>query len=145
MRKHLFLASLTAFLLVGLAAGGAVLLASHGDRAATPGPAADLHGTELASLRTVAVLPRRAAPVAPERQGLHATELVRLRAGALPRGLVTGTVLTDENCAPDPGGISHCSNDIALSTGETLSVVHDHAMAQVACLTPGERVRVRAA
>lgn len=56
-----------------------------------------------------------------------------------------GVVVTDENCAPDADGVSHCRNDIRMANGKTVRVQHDHRMHEVPCLVPGERVRLHAA
>ena len=63
--------------------------------------------------------------------------------GKAPAAQTEGTVLSDENCAPDARGISHCHNRIQMDTGGELTVVHSHRMANVPCLSPGERVLVQ--
>jgi hypothetical protein len=68
-----------------------------------------------------------------------------LLAGAMPHGTVQATVTSDENCAPDAQGYSHCSNDLRLADGSVLHLRHNHPMATVACLAPGEKVIVRRA
>jgi hypothetical protein len=65
-----------------------------------------------------------------------------LLAGRLPAGVVTATVLTDEDCAPDAQGVSHCRNKLRLPSGKTIEVRHPHRMHDVPCMTPGESVRV---
>lgn len=61
--------------------------------------------------------------------------------GIYPEGATLALVRTDENCAPDQDGISHCLNE--LDFGATQIVVqHHHAMAKTPCLTPGETVNV---
>ena len=79
----------------------------------------------------------------PSRAGapLHALRL----SGPLPERATSGTVLTDEQCAPDARGVSRCLNEIRLGGGQVLRVRHPHRMMDVACLSPGERVTVRAA
>ena len=57
----------------------------------------------------------------------------------------TATVLTDENCAPDRYGVSHCLNRLRLATGRVFTVRHDHNMHNDPCLSPGERVVIRPA
>jgi hypothetical protein len=66
----------------------------------------------------------------------------QLLEGRLPAGAVTATVLTDEDCAADADGVSHCRNKLRLSGGKTIEVRHPHRMHQVPCMTPGEVVRV---
>jgi hypothetical protein len=64
--------------------------------------------------------------------------------GVVPRTAAVGTVVSDDDCAPDAAGISHCVNRIRMANGRMLSVRHPHRMAEVPCMTPGERVQVRA-
>lgn len=66
------------------------------------------------------------------------TTLVR---GTYPEGVTQATVRTDENCAPDQDGVSHCLNELDFGT-TTVVVQHHHAMAKTPCLTPGETVAV---
>lgn len=65
--------------------------------------------------------------------------------GAMPSRTSLATVLTDEDCAPDAAGVSHCRNRIRLAGGRTLTVRHPHRMAEVPCMAPGERIRVEVA
>lgn len=65
-----------------------------------------------------------------------------LLSGSIPAEPMMATVLTDENCAPDAQGISHCSNELRLADGRLMTVRHDHRMTDVPCLSPGERVLV---
>jgi hypothetical protein len=65
--------------------------------------------------------------------------------GTMPVQRTNATVLSDENCAPDANGLSHCLNRLRLADGTTLSVRHLHNMAQVPCLTVGEEVLVQPA
>jgi len=62
--------------------------------------------------------------------------------GKLPTGVVNATVLTDEDCAPDTDGVSHCRNKLRLPGGQTIEVRHPHRMHEVPCMSPGETVRV---
>jgi hypothetical protein len=50
------------------------------------------------------------------------------------------TVLSDSRCNPDAHGVSHCLNRLRLVDGRTVTVVHDHRMATMPCLSPGEHV-----
>ena len=75
--------------------------------------------------------------------GKDGLELVYAVRGALPKGSVTGKVLTDTNCDPDRVGVSHCLNVIRLAGGKEITVRHDHQMMNDPCLSPGETVRVR--
>jgi hypothetical protein len=69
------------------------------------------------------------------------TTLVR---GQYPDGATHATVRTDENCAADGEGVSHCLNELDLS-GTTIVVQHHHKMSLTPCLTPGETVNVMTA
>lgn len=71
-----------------------------------------------------------------------ATMHALLLKGKLPSRPAMATVKSDEDCAPDAAGISHCLNRLRLEGGSTMAVRHPHAMSQVSCMTPGERVRV---
>ncbi len=55
------------------------------------------------------------------------------------------TVVSDDNCAPDEAGISHCSEVLRLDNGIRLSVRQPHDMMRIPCLEPGERVHLQAA
>ena len=65
--------------------------------------------------------------------------MTNLRAGQIPEGVTTATVLTDTNCEPDADGVSHCLNDLQIGN-VIVTVQHHHAMAEVPCLSPGETV-----
>ena len=62
--------------------------------------------------------------------------------GKPPSGAVTATILTDEDCAPDAEGVSHCRNKLRLPSGKTIEVRHPHRMHDVPCMTPGEKIRL---
>ena len=62
--------------------------------------------------------------------------------GRMPSAPTTAVVLTDEDCAPDFAGISHCRNELRLADGTRISVRHHHDMQRYSCLSPGEKVRV---
>jgi hypothetical protein len=66
------------------------------------------------------------------------TTLVR---GQYPDGASHATIRTDENCAADAEGVSHCLNELDLG-GTTIMVQHHHKMSLTPCLTPGETVNV---
>lgn len=66
------------------------------------------------------------------------TTLVR---GQYPDGASQATVRTDENCAADADGVSHCLNELDLG-GTAIVVQHHHKMSLTPCLTPGETVNV---
>ena len=119
--------------------GGAIVFAERHDapRPADKRVAVDPHGAAIASVRTLVV--SHAQPAA-SRPGnlLHG----RLVEGAMPNAATEGTVLSDEDCAADSRGISNCRNRVRLANGREISVRHPHAMRNVPCLAPGERVHV---
>ena len=121
-----------------LLAGGAIIaiaLSGSSDGVRHAG-ASDL------ALRTLVVSPRNSDPV-PSQPGrtLHA----RLTSGRMPSAATTAVVTSDEDCAPDAAGISNCLNRLRLADGTRLAVRHPHRMAEVPCLSPGERVELRSA
>ncbi|GAB4430233.1 MAG: hypothetical protein OHK0015_15120 [Chloroflexi bacterium OHK40] len=65
--------------------------------------------------------------------------MTNLRAGQIPEGATTATVLTDTNCEPDADGVSHCLNDLQIGN-VVVTVQHHHQMHSVPCLSPGETV-----
>jgi hypothetical protein len=111
---------------------GAALVVGRASRS----PSVDPHGTALPAERSVALSTAMPAPSGFD--GLHA----KLVSGAMPAAAATATVLTDEECQPDAQGISHCLNRLRLADGTELEVRHPHDMAKVACLAPGEHVRL---
>lgn len=133
--------------LVAVVAGAPSLFApEHGHEAGTgargvrSGPArADSTHARPMTMRRLLVSVRREP--APSRPGATMRAL-RLR-GVVPRTGAVGTVVSDDDCAPDAAGISHCVNRIRLANGRILRVRHPHRMAEVPCMTPGERVQVR--
>ena len=62
--------------------------------------------------------------------------------GRVPAGRNVAVLLTNEDCAPDAQGISHCTNALRLPNGSIFTVRHPHNMSAVPCLAPGERVLV---
>lgn len=67
--------------------------------------------------------------------------MTNLVSGTLPDSATQATVRTDENCAPDQAGVSHCLNALDLG-GEQVVVQHHHQMSLTPCLTPGEVVNI---
>ena len=53
---------------------------------------------------------------------------------------MTARVLTDTRCDPDTMGVSHCLNRMQLANGTVITVVHNHRMMDMPCLSPGEQV-----
>ena len=53
---------------------------------------------------------------------------------------MTARVLTDTRCNPDTIGVSHCLNRMQLANGTVITVVHNHRMMGMPCLSPGEQV-----
>lgn len=112
------------------------LLVGAGDDAVKPGATAVPH-FQTATLRQVVIttdaqVSRGQGPV-----------LVQMAGGTIPAGVTQLTVLTDENCAPDAEGVSHCLNRVRFTspqgTGEAM-LRHHHRMAEEPCLAPGETV-----
>ena len=141
--------ALLAVVLVGTLVGVGILLASEKpskveDRATATddrSPVPHLVDPANPELRTVMVFDT--GPMQPSQPGAPLTaELLR---GSMPAGATTATVLSDEDCAPDEYGISHCKNRLELANGSRLTVRHNHRMAQVSCLSPGEEVNVSVA
>lgn len=120
---------------VGCGGGG-----SSSSSSSSPAGAQATEATDDGKMRTVLVFDRQPAP-SPSVTNLHAG----LEDGQLPGGPVEATVLTDEDCAPDEQGISHCRNAVRLASGQTVVLRHSHDMHQVPCLAPGERVLLRRA
>ena len=113
---------------------GALLVTSGGRSSVTADPA----HTAPATVRTLLVSESQ-APVSQPGLVLHG----RLVGGHMPMAATMGEVMSDEDCAPDAMGISHCRNAVRLADGRTIMVRHPHDMGRVPCLTPGERIRVR--
>ena len=99
-------------------------------------PATDPHGTALPAQRQVEL--SFVMPSPSDSDGLHA----KLVSGTMPTTAVQATVVTDEQCQPDASGISHCLNRLRLADGSEIQVRHPHNMHMVACLAPGETVRL---
>ena len=105
------------------------------------GRAVDAAHQPPAFTRTLAVY-TDAEPAPSARPGRMRALLTK---GKLPAEVVEATVLTDEDCAADDEGVSHCRNRLRLPNGRTLTVRHPHRMRDVPCMTPGETVRLRRA
>jgi hypothetical protein len=127
--------------LIGVATVVAVAIVGAPDRTvAPPGQIAHPTPTDVTT-RTVLVSTDAIPPPSAPGASLRAYYME----GTLPSSPMTSTVLTDENCAPDDEGISHCTNRLELADGGELTVMHPHRMSEVPCLSPGEQVTVRAA
>lgn len=132
--------SVAVVLVLGLAALGGVLLTSERDTAEpvdAPAVAIDPHGAEIEQARTLVV--GFAQPPA-SRPGIVLN--ARLVDGQMPHAPTKGVVLSDEDCAADVRGVSHCLNRIRLENGREIAVRHPHRMSDVPCFAPGEPVRV---
>ena len=118
---------------------------SAAEPAEAPAPSAESAGAPERSaesagdLRAVIVFDGAAAPS--QVDGPLQVELVW---GDLPQPQAVATVLTDEDCAPDAAGISHCLNRLRLADGSELAVRHNHDMGKVPCLFPGEPIVLQA-
>ena len=117
-----------------------VVAGCGGGSSSSPAGAQTTNATDDGRMRTVLVFNREPAP-SPSATNLHAG----LLKGRLPDGPVQATVLTDEDCAPDRQGISHCRNAVRLAGGRTVVLRHPHEMHLVPCLEPGETVLLRRA
>lgn len=135
-RVHLMAACAATILVVVLA--GCVDGHSRSSQRGAQAPPAQVPSKN--KLKTVRVFSHEPAP-SPSPTDLRAG----LEKGKLPHGTVEATVLTDENCAPDRRGISHCRNRLRLAGGGTVILRHPHDMNKVPCLTPGEKVLLRRA
>ena len=134
-RTHLIGAFAASILVVALVAG------CGGGDSSSPAGAQATDATGGGGMRTIRVFGREPSSPSPSATNLHAG----LEEGALPKGQVVATVLTDEDCAPDGQGISHCRNEVSLPSGQIVVLRHPHAMHRVPCLAPGERVLLRRA
>lgn len=74
----------------------------------------------------------------PHKPGIVPVTLVE---GDLPPRALYARVLTDEDCAPDAAGVSHCLNRLEVA-GVEVAVRHHHRMHEVPCLGPNELVRL---
>jgi hypothetical protein len=100
----------------------------------------DHHGATAGRSLVVARLGETVPDISGE-TGPLMTTLVR---GQYPDGATHATVRSDENCAADAEGVSHCLNELDLG-GTTIVVQHHHKMSLTPCLTPGETVDVMTA
>ena len=128
------------------AAGLAAVVLAVGDSPTTPAapvPAAQAPGADTSHQRPAFV---RSLAVSTKAEPAPSAHPERMRGllidGRLPDGVVRATVLTDEDCAPDAHGVSHCRNKLRLPGGRTIEVRHPHRMHDVPCMTPGETVRL---
>jgi hypothetical protein len=112
-----------------------------GGGSSSPAGAQATDAKDDGGMRTVLVFDREPATPSPSPTDLNAG----LEKGRLPDGTVEATVLTDEDCAPDRHGISHCRNVVRLAGGRTVVLRHPHEMHRVPCLAPGEKVLLRRA
>ena len=77
----------------------------------------------------------------PEKGAGAQVTTVRMLHGSLGHR-ARATVLSDSRCNPDAHGVSHCLNRLRLGDGRIVTVVHDHRMATMPCLSPGEHVQL---
>ena len=116
----------------------AAIIGLVGNRSTAPTSSANAHPVPASSGRLVVV--SSSMRLSEPGQPLH----VKLISGSRHFPEQGGVVLTDRQCQPDSAGVSHCLNAIRLADGQTITVRHMHRMMDVPCLTPGERVTVRA-
>jgi hypothetical protein len=128
-------------LLFGLAAAVALIvigiLASRSD-VPLPEVGSGVSHFQPAGADARAVLITPDAERLPHKPGVVPVELV---GGTVPPHAVQARVLTDEDCAPDAAGVSHCLNRLDVA-GVEVAVRHSHRMHEVSCLSPGELVRL---
>jgi hypothetical protein len=127
-----------------VAALGLIVLVTAIGNGGSAAPKAGLGNFVAGSTRTLrTVLVSTGSEPAPSHPGSR-LNVLRL-SGPVPSRPSAATVLTDEDCAADAQGVSHCVNRIRLAEGQTLTVRHPHRMMEVPCLSPGEHITVRAA
>ncbi len=95
-----------------------------------------------AAMTTDLVRSRQCRPWRICQNGKDGIDVVKLRSGAIPAGPMTAVVETDEDCAPDTYGNSHCTNKLRLANGQVIAVQHDHNMQIYPCLSPGQTIEV---
>jgi hypothetical protein len=91
------------------------------------------------AIRTLVVAP--AGQTLPQLSGVGGVLMANLVRGQLTAEATQATVQTDENCAPDQQGISHCLNQLTIGT-RAITIQHHHTMSTTPCLTPGETVQL---
>ena len=99
----------------------------------------DEHKPIISSL----VRTRQCMPQAICRNGKDGIIVVVLKSGAMPPYPTSAVVETDEGCAPDAYGNSHCKNRLQLANGREITVQTSHNMQIYPCLKPGEVVEVQ--
>lgn len=120
------------FAILVLAGSGLVLQRTSRSHVVTVDP----HGTALPAQRQLQI--SSVMPPPSNSDGLRA----KLVGGTMPTAAVEAVVLTDEECQADAHGLSHCLNRLRLPNGSEIQVRHPHDMTLVACLAPGEHVRL---
>lgn len=122
---------------IRILSGGAILLvgiaAAVGFQTRAGAGTAQLDPT----LRTVVLL--AAGEQAPALRG--GDEAVQVEVGSVPRGIRRATVLSDQDCAADAQGVSHCLNELQIGRAK-LAVRHHHKMMEVPCFSPTEQLNV---
>lgn len=93
-------------------------------------------------IKTDLVRSRQCRPWLACRNGKDGIDVVELKSGRIPTRAERAVVETDEDCAADFYGISHCTNRLRLADGQVIVVQHDHNMQIYPCLSPGETVEV---
>lgn len=141
MKKSRSRLAFSAMLLAAMGVVVAVIAVTAGKGPATSSPVKTRAAVGVTGERTVFV--SRGVEPAPSAPGsrLHAMRL----SGPVPNRRSTATIMSDESCAADGRGISHCINRMRLANGKILTVRHPHRMMEVPCLSPGEHVVVRPA
>ena len=145
--RRLNLASLAALVVVALFASVAVVVTdqafagTHGMMASSYSRSHSQTTTGYRSTASRQTPAKKLRVIRPEKGAGATVTYVRLMNGTVPR-MMRATVLTDTRCDPDAVGVSHCLNRMRLGNGMMITVVHDHRMLDMPCLSPGERVTV---
>lgn len=128
-------------LMIGAVAAAVVVGIGLATSRSPQAPGVTSHGEDIKDVRTLIVSSEDDGTISEPGQPLHGI----LHHGDMPRAEMMATVLSDEDCTPDAAGVSHCTNRLRMADGSELAVTHPHRMADVPCLSPGERVLVRSA
>lgn len=112
-------------------------------RQSAPRPRTVIVIDEHKPITSAVVRARQCKPWGICRNGKGDIVVVALKSGSMPPYPTTAVVQTDEECAPDVYGDSHCKNRLQLANGREITVQNTHNMQVYRCLTPGELVEIR--
>lgn len=135
--KRIYLLLMGTLAIVAFAFAGYLTVTSDGDEIAavdrTPVPHFRT-GDLRVQIADDAVVSRNQDPV-----------YVQLDSGVIPEDVTFLRVLSDENCAPDEDGVSHCLNRVEFETAsgvEQAALRHHHNMLEEPCLAPGQTLEL---